>query len=82
MKTFGKPDPDGQNRDRAEWADVAVDAFQFTTDTDNADALKDLLCDLMHWCDREKQDFNVALDAARHHYAAETSMAGSRLKEG
>jgi hypothetical protein len=76
VRTFGKPDPDCQNADRAKWAQVAVDAFQDETGTDDGDRLKDLLCDLMHWCDREKQDFSVALDAAQHHYTDET------LKEG
>jgi hypothetical protein len=73
VKTFGKPDPDRQNRDRADWAGIAVAAFQSTTGTDDADTLKDLLADLMHWCDREKQDFAVALDAATYHYKAEVS---------
>lgn len=73
MKTFGKPDPDGQNKDRAQWAQTAIDAFQDETGTKDGDALKDLLCDLMHLCDREKADFDVALDAARHHYVAETT---------
>jgi hypothetical protein len=68
-----KPDPDGQNQDRAEWAQSALDAFRNTTGTDAADALKDLLGDLMHWCDENDQDFDVALDAARHYYAEETT---------
>ena len=41
-------DPDGQNRERAEWALVALAAFQDTTRTDDGDAFSDLLCDLMH----------------------------------
>jgi hypothetical protein len=70
------PDPDGQNKARAMWAGVAVAAFQSTTGTDDSDAVKDLLCDLMHYCQQNNQDFDVALDSARHHYAAETSPDG------
>lgn len=72
-----KPDPDGQNKDRAEWAGVGIAAFQSITGTDDCDALKDLLCDLMHYCDENPEnDFEVALDSARHHYKAETSKEG------
>jgi hypothetical protein len=67
------PDPDGQNKDRAIWAGVALAAFQSITGTDDCDAIKDLLCDLMHYCQQNGQDFDVALDAARHHHTAETT---------
>ena len=74
------PDPDGQNDDRAEWAGRAISAFQIQTGTDFDDALPDLLCDLMHWCDRTtfedgetKIDFDAALTTARMHYEAETA---------
>lgn len=67
------PDPDGQNEARASWAGRALEQFQFITGTDDCDAVKDLLCDLMHYCQQNNQDFNVALDAARHHHAAETT---------
>lgn len=74
------PDPDGQNDDRAEWAESAIRQFQITTGTDFDDALKDLLCDLMHWCDRTTFtdgetpiDFESALATARMHYEAETT---------
>jgi len=67
------PDPDGQNKDRAIWAGVALAAFQSITKTDDRDAVKDLLCDLMHYCQQNNQDFDVTLDAARHHHVAETT---------
>ena len=67
------PDPDGQNKDRAIWAGVALAAFQSITHTDDCDAVKDLLCDLMHYCQQHGQDFDVALDTARHHHTAETT---------
>ena len=74
------PDPEGKNGDRAEWAGRAISAFQIQTGTDFDDALKDLLCDLMHWCDRTtfedgetRIDFDAALATARMHYEAETA---------
>jgi hypothetical protein len=35
-----------------------------------------LLCDLMHFCDREGFTFDKELDRARMHYEAETSPEG------
>lgn len=32
---------------------------------------KDLMADLMHWCDANGQDFHVALGEARYNYEAE-----------
>lgn len=69
-------DPDGQNKNRADWAYQAKVRFQEVTGTDNADAVKDLLCDLMHYCQQhaeDGEDFDAALDAARRHYQAETT---------
>ena len=67
-----KPDPDGKNADRAEWAETALRAFQEETGTDDEDMLADLLCDLMHWCDREGYAFKEALRRASSHYGEET----------
>jgi len=67
------PDPDGKNDQRAFWADVAIEAFRDETGTDVCDAVADLLCDLMHWCDRNPTDFEKALSNARFHYEAETT---------
>jgi hypothetical protein len=67
-------DPDGQNKSRAEWAKYALVAFQSQTGTDNEDAVKDLLCDLMHYCQQtDGENFEASLDAARRHYLAETT---------
>lgn len=66
------PDPEGQNDDRAKWAGVALDAFQSETGADDCDKLGDLLGDLMHWCDRNNQEFEWALDRAREYYRQET----------
>jgi hypothetical protein len=59
------------NLDRAEWAAAALRHFQCSTGTEYDDALTDLLCDLVHWSDREDIDFQNALDTARMHYEAE-----------
>jgi hypothetical protein len=58
-----------QNEKRADWADKAINTFIETTGTDPEDALSDLLCDIMHWCDiYEAHDFDVALQRAKGHY--------------
>jgi hypothetical protein len=68
-----KPDPDEKNADRARWAEAALICFQIETGTDDEDALADLLCDLMHWCDREGYAFKEALRRAKSHYGEETT---------
>jgi hypothetical protein len=66
------PDPEGMNEDRAEWAAAALRHFQCTTGTEYDYALGDLLCDLMHWADRNDFDFEAALFRAQRSYAEET----------
>ena len=72
------PDPEKMNGDRAEWAGAALRHFQCSTGTEYEDSLGDLLCDLMHWCDRNNFDFEAALFRAQGHYAAETGHDLSR----
>ena len=67
------PDPEGQNGDRAAWAESAIVAFEAATGTDREDALADLLCDLMHWADRNGADFASQLDRAYRNYEEETA---------
>jgi hypothetical protein len=67
------PDPDGMNDDRSNWAGSAPAKFMEVTGTEEADALGDLLADLMHWADRKGYDFDAALECARAHYHAETA---------
>ena len=67
------PDPENQNDERAEWAASALRDFQRRTGTDDEDTLSDLLCDLMHWSDRNNCDFGAELSRARMHYEAETA---------
>lgn len=67
------PDPEGMNDARALWAQQALLQFIINTGTDWADALGDLLTDLMHLCDRDDElGFERALRIARDHYAEET----------
>lgn len=65
-------DPDGMNDSRAAWAEQALAEFMQATGTDREDALGDLLCDLMHWADRNDQNFNSELESARRCYEEET----------
>lgn len=59
------------NLNRAESAQAALSHFQSTTGTEHDNALPDLLCDLLHWSNRENVNFDKALDTARMHYEAE-----------
>jgi hypothetical protein len=70
------PDPDGENDRRADWAEAAIVRFCDATGTDLAlaDAVCDLVADLMHWCDRNGQEFDRELARARYHYDAETGV--------
>ena len=66
-------DPDGLNSTRAKWANDALDCFMSVTNTGEEDVVCDFLCDLMHWCDRNNNDFDKELARAAHHYEAETT---------
>jgi hypothetical protein len=67
------PDPEKMNDARAEWAGACIRHFQCSTGTDFDDALADLLCDLMHWADRNGFDFEAQFRRGSTHYEAETS---------
>ncbi len=66
------PDPEERNDQRAYHANTALLQFQRLTGADTEDALSDLLADLLHWCDRNGQDFATELQRARTHYEVET----------
>jgi hypothetical protein len=66
------PDPEGKNDERAEWAERALITFENATGTDRSDVVTDMLTNMMHWCDRNGQDFEERLAMARVHYEAET----------
>jgi hypothetical protein len=60
------------NAKRSGWAGAAIETFIWETLTDPEDAVSDLLCNLRHYCDRKKLDFNVELQKAMQSYAEET----------
>ena len=68
-----RADPETQNESRARCAAAALAEFRRQTGTALADAVGDLLADLMHWCDQFGQAFPEALRRARKHYAAEAA---------
>lgn len=65
------------NDKRAVWAQEAMEAvpaFAQMLEPEEGGpytAVKDLLCDLMHFCGREKIDFEDALEGARDLYDGE-----------
>jgi hypothetical protein len=73
------PDPGGMNNVRASWAQAALDTFRAATGSEDDTLLYDLLCDLMHWADRNPGhgDFEEALDRARMAYREETTAVTS-----
>jgi hypothetical protein len=68
------PDPEHMNAESARCAASALRHFRRMTGADREDALGDLLCDLMHWCDRSNFDFELALYRARRHHTEETTL--------
>ena len=64
------PDPENMNDHHAQ---RAATALRLIHASDYEAALCDLLCDLMHWCDRNEFDFDDELSRARRHYDAETT---------
>lgn len=68
------PDPEGKNDERAGWGGMAIDQIQATTGCERRKALADLLCDLRHWADREKVDWEDELGRAMDCYAEETEV--------
>lgn len=64
------PDPDGMNDERAGRAGHIIRLFIELAGT--GEPLRDLLCDLAHWADRNDKDFETELRAALSNYKAET----------
>lgn len=64
------------NRERADWASMALDDFADETgmeDEDRKTQITDLLCNLMHFCDIEKIDWNRCVALAQDHYTEEVA---------
>lgn len=67
------------NNDRAGWAQAAVDAFASKTEMDRAGEdfetiAADLLCDLMHLCDKNGVKFHEVLERGNANYQAEVEL--------
>lgn len=72
------PDPDSMNDQRAASAEKALFAFIMETGCDPGDeAIGDLLCNLMHLCDRLGVSFDTNLARAFDHYFSETQPDGA-----
>ena len=69
------PDPEGMNDHRASVAKELVRAFCKACQVDRQDAVADLLCNMMHLCDRDHRlgGFDAGLIRAYRHYRAETA---------
>ena len=82
-ETEKAPYPDKLNEYRSRWAAAAIEEFVDTTDIcDDADVLSDLLCDIAHFCDRNRKtfgDFTKALKDAIALYAEETDGTGKQF---
>jgi hypothetical protein len=59
--------------ERAASADAALKAYMNRTSCDCEECLADLLCDLMHWADKARFDFDHALRNARLDYIWQTA---------
>lgn len=61
------------NRQRAEWGEIGLEAFrsEIMPDEDDDTTMCDFLCDLMHWCKRNRVDFDHALARGRDHFRFE-----------
>lgn len=75
------PDPDEYNQQRADYAMGALDAFAKITGAGPDEALPDLLANLMHWCNRNDQNFSDALEQARGYYHEETTMRPRKAED-
>lgn len=62
---------DIKNKDRAEFATVATEAYMSVCPTDDCDALCDLLTDLMHKAKAEGEIFGKELERAMMHFDEE-----------
>lgn len=66
---------DPTNQDRADWAKVAVRAFQSVCRTDECDAIGDLMCNLLHLARERGLTPEQVLDSARNRFVAEEAEA-------
>lgn len=60
-------------KERREWASAAIAVYRERTNTEQADAISDLVCDLMHLAKKYKQDELHAIERGISHWYAETN---------
>jgi hypothetical protein len=56
------------NHERASRCEKAIEAYE---EDDLATNLTDILCDAMHWCDQNGENFHFLLASACRHYINE-----------
>lgn len=56
------PDPEQMNDARADWAEVAIEAFMAETGTDPENAISDLIANLHHLSDRKPETYGLCED--------------------
>jgi hypothetical protein len=67
------PDPEKMNADRAKRAHDMMQEFWHVTDDVPEHPFAEILCDFMHWADRNGVHFDDSLARAREYYSLETS---------
>jgi hypothetical protein len=69
------------NEDRADWAKAAIDTFRNRTGTDAADAIGELIVDLLHLGRRSVKNFNPKpfLEGNLQRFQIEESQDGGRV---
>lgn len=67
------PDPEKMNEHRANRANSMMQEFWHSTDDVPEQPFAEILCDFMHWADRNGVHFADSLARARVYYALETS---------
>jgi hypothetical protein len=60
-----------ENEERAARAAIALEAYKNIPGTDPDAAVRDLLSDLMHYCDQNELLFKFELEVARSNYIEE-----------
>jgi len=75
MRTAGPfpPDPEEKNEARSTWAEIALLAFIEATGSEAEYAVRDLVADLMHWCDRHDLSWEDERQSGEGHYTEETT---------
>ena len=68
-------DPDGGNDRRAKQARRTIGAYRDLTGAKRKNAVSELICDLMHLCDRDRhfRKFERAMDLAHELYEEQTA---------